>query len=63
MTESFNLSDDDVIACGYYRLPADSYAAIDMGEQEVTPAMHAVFSVPTSARTGREIRFSNSVRT
>ena len=37
-----NLSDYDVNACGYYRLPADSYAAIDMGEPEVTPAMHAV---------------------
>ena len=49
---------DDVNACGYYRLPADSYAAIDMGELEVTPAMHAVISGLTSARTGGEIRFS-----
>ena len=39
-------------------MPADSYAAIDMGEPEVTPAMHPVMSGPTSARTGGEIRFS-----
>ena len=58
LTEPSNLSDYDVNACGYYRLPADSYAAIDMGEQEVTPAMHAVISGPTSARTGVEIHFS-----
>ena len=31
MTEPSNLSDYDVNACGYYRLPADSCAAIDMG--------------------------------
>ena len=30
-----------------------------MGEPEVTPAMHAVISGPTSARTGGEICFSN----
>ena len=58
LTEPSNFSDYDVNACGYYRLPADSYAAIDMGEPEVAPAMHAVISGPTSARTGREIRFS-----
>ena len=58
LTEPSNLSDYDVNACGYYRLPADSYAAIDMGEPEVTPAMHAAISGPTSARTGGEIRFS-----
>ena len=50
--------DDDVNASGYDRLPADNYAAIDMGKPEVTPAMHAVISGPTSARTGGEIRFS-----
>ena len=33
---------DDVNAYGYYRLQADNYAAIDIGEQEVSPAMHAV---------------------
>ena len=60
LTEPSNLSDYDVNACGYYRLPADSYAAIDMGEPERTPAMHAVISGPTSARTGGagEIRFA-----
>ena len=59
LTEPPNLSDYDVNACGYYRLPADSYVAIDMGEPEVTPAMHAVISSPTSAWSGcREIRFS-----
>ena len=30
--------DYDVNASGYYRLPADSYAAINMGKQKVTPA-------------------------
>ena len=50
--------DYDVNAGGYNRLPADSYAAIDMGKPEVTLAMHAVISGPTSARTGGEIRFS-----
>ena len=50
--------DHDGNAGGYYRLPADSYAAIDMGKPEVTPAMHAVISGPTSTRTGGEIRFS-----
>ena len=51
--------DYDVNAGGYYRLPADSYAAIDMGKPEVTPAaMHAVISGPTSALTGGEIHFS-----
>ena len=54
---------DDVNACGYYRLPADSYAAIDTGEPEVTPAMHAVISGPTSARTGGRFASLNSVRT
>ena len=58
LTEPSNLSDYDVNACKYYRLPADSYAAMDMGEPEVTPAMHAVISGPTSARTGGESRFS-----
>ena len=58
LTEPSNFSDYDVNACGYYRLPADSYAAMDMGEQEVTQAMHAVVSGPTSVRTGGEIRFS-----
>ena len=38
LTEPANLSDYDVNACGYYRLPANTYAAIDMGEPEVTPA-------------------------
>ena len=50
--------DYNVNAGGYNRLPADSYAAIDMGKPEVTPAMHAVISGPTSARTGGEIHFS-----
>ena len=50
--------DHEVNAGGYYRLPADSYAAIDMGKPEMTLAMHAVTSGPTSARTGGEIRFS-----
>ena len=50
--------DHDVNAGRYYRLPADSYAAIDMGKPEVTPAMHAVISGPTSARTGGETRSS-----
>ena len=58
LTEPSNLSDYDVNACGYYRLPADSYAAIDTGEPEVTLAIHAVISGPTSARTGWEICFS-----
>ena len=44
----------DVNACCYYRLPADSYAAIDLGKQEETPVMHAVISGPTSALTGGE---------
>ena len=44
----------------HYRLPAaDSYPAIDMGEPEATPVMHAVISVPKSARTGWEIRLYN----
>ena len=62
-TELSNGSDYDVKACWYYRLPADSYASatIDMGEPEVTPAMYAVISFPTSARTGRYICFSNFV--
>ena len=33
LTEPSNLSDHDVNAGGYYRLPADSYAAIDMGKR------------------------------
>ena len=34
-------SDNDLNSCCYYRPPADSYAAINMGEQEATPVMHA----------------------
>ena len=52
LTELSNGSDN---ACR----PADSYAAIDMGKQEVTPVMHAVISGSTSARTDGEICFSN----
>ena len=33
-------------------LPADSHAAIDSGELQVTPAKHAVISDPTPAQTG-----------
>ena len=57
LTEPSNLSDHHVNACWYYRLQADSYAAIDMGELEVTLAVHAVISDSTSALSGWEIRF------
>ena len=43
----------------YFRLLADSHAAIDMGEPEATPAKHAVISDLTSVRTGREHCLSN----
>ena len=59
LTELSNGSDYDVNGCGYYILPAGSYAAIDMGEPEVTPAIHAVISGPPSALTGGEICFSD----
>ena len=55
LTEPSNLSDYDVNACWYYRLPADSYATIHMGKPEVTQAMHAVIMGPTSALTGWEL--------
>ena len=56
LTELVNGSDYDVIGCGYreYRLQADSYAAIDMGEPETTPVIHAVISDPTSSQTSGE---------
>ena len=56
LTELVNGSDNDVIGCGYreYRLQADSYAAIDMGEPETTPVIHAVISDPTSSQTSGE---------
>ena len=38
---------------------SNSYATIDLGEQEATLVMHPVISGRTSARTGGEIRFSN----
>ena len=38
----------------YFKLLADSHAAIDSGEQEATPANHAVISDQTTARTGGE---------
>ena len=59
MTEFADGSENYVNACGYYRLPADSYAAIDMGEPKATPAMHSVNSYSTTARTGGEIYLSN----
>ena len=55
LTEPSNLSDFDVNACWYYRLPANSYAAIDIDEPELTLAMHAVILGPTSARTGGDL--------
>ena len=58
LTELADGSHYDVNACCYYRLPADSYAAIDLGKQEETPVMHAVISGPTSALTGGEICLS-----
>ena len=42
LTELADGSDYDVNASGYYRLPADSYADINMGEPEETPVMNAV---------------------
>ena len=53
MTELADGSDNDVNACGYYTLQADSYATIYMGEPETTPAMHAAMSDPTFMQTGR----------
>ena len=53
-TDCADGSDYDVNACWYYRLPADSYAAIDMGEPEATPVMRAVISCLMSALTGGE---------
>ena len=55
LTELSNGSDYYVNACGYCRLSAASYAAIDMGEPEVTsaPAMDAVISDPTFVLTGQ----------
>ena len=52
-------SEYDVNACCYFRLPADSHAAINMDEPEETPVKHAVISDPTSARTGGKNRRSN----
>ena len=54
LTELADGSGYDDSACGYYRPPAASYAAIDMGEPESTPGMHAVIPGRTSARTGGE---------
>ena len=60
LTEPSNLSDYDVNACGYYRLPADRYAAIDMGEPDSEHSSDACCKIsgPMSARTGGEILFS-----
>ena len=59
MTELADGSDYEVNASEYFRLPADSYAAIDMGEPEAAPEKHAVISSLTYARTGGEICLSN----
>ena len=61
LNELSNGSDYNINAWGYYRLPADSYAAINLGEPEVSLTMHAVISGPTSARTVWDICFSNFV--
>ena len=46
-------------SCWYYRLPADSYATIGLGEQEEAPVKDAVISGPTSAQTDRKICLCN----
>ena len=45
----------------YFRLPEDSHAAIERGDQEATPAKH-VISDPTPARTGGENCLSDFCR-
>ena len=47
LTELADGSDYDVNACCYCRQLGDSYIAIDLGEREATPVMHAVISGPT----------------
>ena len=58
LIEADNAAEDvyigDISDCYYFRLPADSHAAIDMGEQEETLVKHAVISGTTSARIGME---------
>ena len=38
----------DVNACGYYRLPADSYAAIDLGDAQVGVKLYGLYQSPQS---------------
>ena len=47
LTELADGSEYDFNACGFCRLPADSYAT-RLGVPEATPVMHADISVPTS---------------
>ena len=53
---------EDIPDC-CFRLPADSHAAVEMGEPKATQAKHAEISDPISTLTARRIVFPISVRT